>query len=138
VSQNQPLQKKTPLWQPLPAPQTVELAMPEGSGFRCIVTPLQVAAEANDFGTKLKAWLLTRYLRCSSDGWRHWTEYGYRVKVLPDGSRTEEGEAGALLRELSADQTVLHSFVHLRSDKERREATTGPPQILPGVAVDED
>ena len=130
VSQNQPLQKPTPRWQPLPARQTVELGMPPGSSFRCIVTPLQIAAEANDFGTKLKAWLLTRHLRCTSDGWQRWTEYGYRIRVLPDGSREEPAELGALLRELSADQkTVLHSYVLLRSDKEKREATTGPPKI---------
>jgi hypothetical protein len=137
VNQQQPIQIKTPHWQPLPAKETVELSMPDGSGFRCIVPPLVVTADANDFGTKLKAWLLTRSFICSGDGFRTWTEYEHRVRVLPDGSREEPvADTGALLRERGTDQVVRHTFVLLRTTPERREATTGPPKILPGVAVD--
>jgi hypothetical protein len=138
VNQNQPPQIKTPRWQSLPPTETVELAMPAGSGFRCVITPLQVAADANEFGTKLKAWLLTRHLLCSGDDFRHWTEYVHPVRVLPDGARETPPESGALLRERDGDDAVRHTYVLLRSDTQTGEPTTGPPRILPGVVVDDD
>ena len=155
VNQNQPIQLATPRWLPLPAQDNVEPAMPPGSRFRCLVTPLQIATDANDFGTKLKAWVLTRTLRCSVDGWHSWTEYPHTVRVAPDGTRTVVAAAEALLRQrdneapprsagavppgdASGAQSVRETYVLVRADKEHREATTGPPRILPGVPVDED
>jgi hypothetical protein len=136
ASQNEPLQKKTPHWQPLPAERTLELAMPEGSAHRCVVGPLQVTVEADDFGAVLEAWVLARTLSCSSDGFAHWTEHRHVVRVAPDGRREVTVEGGALLRERDAADNVRQSFVMLRADEERRVATTGPPRILPGVEVD--
>jgi len=138
VSQNQPHQIETPRWQPLPPQDTVGLKMPPGIGFRCVVTPLQVKAEANDFGTKLKAWVMTRSLLCSSDGFRRWTEHVHSVRLAGDGTRETSAVAGALLREREAGPVVRHSYVVMRADEENRQATTGPPRILPGVAVDDD
>jgi hypothetical protein len=138
ASQDRPLQTKTPRWQALPPEQTVELAMPEGSAFRCLVTPLQITPAANDFNTELRAFVLARTLLCSADGFRSWTEHPYDLRIRPDGTREEPPEGGALLRERGDGETVRHSFVLLRSDPEPRAATTGPPQVLPGVAVDDD
>jgi hypothetical protein len=138
VSQTDPIQIKTPLWQPLAPQDSVDLAMPPGSRFRCNVTPLSITADANDFGTKLKGWTLARTLTCSDDGWRSWTEYLHSTKVQPDGSREIGWVPQALLRERDPNGTIRHTFVVLRSDKEQREATTGPPKILPNVRVDED
>ncbi len=138
VNQHQPHQIETPRWQPLPPRDTVELKMPPGSGFRCVVTPLQVKADANDFGTKLKAWVMTRNLLCSGDGFRRWTEHGHAVRLAPDGTRETIAPAAALLRERDAGPVVRHSYVVVRADEENRQATTGPPRILPGVAVDDD
>jgi hypothetical protein len=138
VTQNQPLQATTPLWQRLPPADTVELAMPEQSGFRCVVTPLQVTAEANDFGTKLKAWLLARSVLCSSDGFRGWTEHVHTVALAADGSAPEASQSGLLLRERDVAAGVRQTNLLLRTDEEVRAATTGPPRILPGVKVDED
>jgi hypothetical protein len=143
VNQNQPIQLATPRWQPLPAQDNVEPTMPAGSRFRCLVTPLEIATDANDFGTKLKAWVLTRTLRCSVDGWHSWTEYPHKVRVAPDGTRTVVAAAEALLRQRdgapgASAQPVRETYVLVRDDKEHREATTGPARILPGVAVDED
>jgi hypothetical protein len=138
VNQNQPIQIKTPVWQLLPPQETVELAMPAASKFVCVVTPLSFAADQNDFGTKLKAWVLTRVLVCSDDGWHTWTEYAHGVRVLPDGTREMLPVPQALLRERESDSSVRQTYVLLRSDKEQRDATTGPPKILPNVKVDED
>jgi hypothetical protein len=138
VNRTQPLQAKTPLWQRLIASQTVELEMPPDSKFRCLVPPLQVDSEINAFGTKLKAWLLTRPVRCSSDGWQSWTESTHRVRKLPDASRELAEDTGLLLREWDASGAVRETFVLLRSDKAKREATTGPPQILRDALADED
>jgi hypothetical protein len=138
VSQHRPQQTKTPRWQPLAPTDTVELAMPPGSRFRCVVTPLQVTAEANDFGTKLKAWVLARSLLCSGDDFRSWTEHGHGVRLPADGERAITSEATALLRERDAGSDPRHTFVLVRADEESRAAATGPPRVLPGVAVDED
>jgi hypothetical protein len=138
VTQNQPLQVQTPLWQPLAAEQTVELTMPAGSRFRCVVTPLQVKAGANPFGTKLKYWSLARSLLCSPDGFRSWTEYPYSGHLMADGSRDLPAKSIAWLREWDADQHERQTFVIMRSDKENREATTGPPRIVTNVPLEED
>jgi hypothetical protein len=138
VNQNQPIQIKTPVWQLLPPKETVELAMPAVSKFACAVGPLSVVSDANDFNTKLKGWVLTRPLYCSDDGWHSWTEYGHGVKIGADGTRQMLDVPQALLREREADSSVRETYVLLRSDKERREATTGPPRVVPGMEVDED
>ena len=138
VTQNQPLQIKTPKWQSLAPRETVEVAMPEISKFRCVVTPLAIVADTNDFNTKLKAWVLTRRLLCSDDGWHSWTEYSHTTRILPDGTTEMQSVPQALLREREADESIRETFVLLRSDKEQLEAYTGPPRILPGVKVDED
>ena len=138
VNQNQPLQKKTPLWQPLAAERSVELTMPERSAYRCLVTPLASTAHADDFGVKLEAWVLTRSLLCSSDGFRSWTEHGHVLRVRPDGSRDETLQASALLRERDADGRVRETYVVVRSTPEPRAATKGPPRVLPGVALVDD
>jgi hypothetical protein len=131
VTQDQPLQRKTPLWQQLPAAETVELQMPEGSSYRCIVPPLDVTNEANMFETKLKLWRLSRSFLCSNDDFHSWNETILRVNIAADGSREYSQGAGLLLRErVSGDDTPHKMFVLMRPDKERREATVGPPQII--------
>jgi hypothetical protein len=137
VNQYRPHQRKTPHWQPLPAAQALELQMPPGSGYRCLVQPIEVAPDANDFGTKLRAWLLTRRFVCSSDGFGSWTEYGLSVRLGTDGARDVRFQSDALLRERVGGVT-RETKVVLRPDKQRREATLGPPQVMAGVEVDED
>jgi hypothetical protein len=138
VTQKEPLQAKTPLWQELPADRTVELQMAPGSRWRCSSSPLVVQPQADDFNIKLSGWELTRTLRCSSDGWHTWSEYTHAARVLPDGKH-EMGPAGsALLRERAADKSVIETVLVLRSDKHIVAATTGHPRILAGVHVDDD
>lgn len=138
VNQNDPIQIKTPIWQLLPPKETVALKMPDVSKYACVVTPLKVEFDQNDFQTKLKAWVLTRSLLCSDDGWHTWTEYQHGMRILPDGAREMMAVPQALLRERDANNRIRHTYVLLRSDKEVREATTGPPRIVEGRKVDED
>jgi hypothetical protein len=138
VNQNAPLQAKTPHWQALPAGETVELQMPEASSFRCIAAPLQVSSHANVLGTELKAWLFERHVLCSSDGWRSWSEAVHRVRVPIGGERVVGEDAGLLLREQDATGRVRQTYVLLRSAAQSHDATTGPPQVLDGVAVEEE
>lgn len=138
VNQNEPIQIKTPVWQLLPPRETVALAMPAVSKFACVVTPLSMVSDANDFNTKLKGWVLSRTLLCSNDGWHSWTEYAHSAKIAAEGTREMFSVPQATLREREADSSVRQTYVLLRSDKERREATTGPPRIVPGMRVDED
>jgi hypothetical protein len=121
------------VWQPLPARENVEVTMPPGSPFRCIVTSLDVESEADDFKHKLERWTMRRDLLCSSDGWRSWIEHRYSEGVQPDGKREVSAPAPILLRHRSGTD-ILESYVVVRSDKERRQATTGPPRIVEGRA----
>jgi len=137
VSQTEPLQRKTPRWQSLPARETVEMAMPPGSRFRCVASPLVVKSEGDDFGKVLEAWHLKRSFHCSSDDFRTWTETLLQVRLDADGSRQLVGsDAGILLRQRDEDGTVRETFVLMRSDKEKIHATTGPPKII-GPAVND-
>jgi hypothetical protein len=135
VEQYEPHQVKTPIWQPLPASEATEIAMPPGSTFRCIALPLKLEPDANTFGTQLLGWLLSRNIVCSSDGWRSWTDYPHRVRLRPDGTRTVEYRSEGWLRERMADGTIRRAWLALRSEAPRRAATTGAPQILPGVEI---
>lgn len=131
VSQREPLQRKTPRWQSLPARETVELAMPPGAKFRCMVAPLSVTSEGDDFGKSLEAWHLKRSFHCSADGFMTWTETVLQVRLDADGSRKIIGpDAGILLRQREPDGSVRESFVLMRSDKEKIHATTGPPKFI--------
>ncbi len=136
VEQYAPHQRKTPVWQPLPACEAVELAMPPGSRFRCIANPLSIEPAANAFGTRLSAWLLARSVFCSSDGWRTWTEYPHRVRLLADGKSKLDYQSDALLRERGGDGAARQTLMVVRSEPERREATLGPPRVLPGAKLD--
>jgi hypothetical protein len=135
VEQYEPLQTKTPIWQPLPAAEATEIAMPPGGTFRCIAQPLKLEPDVNAFGTKLLGWVLSRNIVCSGDAWHSWTEYPHRVRLQPDGTRTVEYRSEGWLRERIADGGVQRSVLALRSEAPRREATTGPPQVLSGVEV---
>lgn len=138
VNQNAPIQAKTPHWQALPAGETVELQMPEGSAFRCIAAPLQISTQANVLGTELRAWLLERHVLCSSDGWRSWGETAHGVRLPVGGERVVGNDAGLLLREQDEEGRVKQTYVLLRSEAQSHDATTGPPQVLDGVAVEEE
>jgi len=132
VDQYEPHQKKTPLWQALSARETVEVQMPEGSAFRCVAPPLEIRAEANDFDTALEAWRLSRSVLCSSDGFRTWSSYAHRIAIMPDGARQPDYKSDAWLSERATDGTVQNTVLSLRAQTPRREATTGPPQIVSG------
>jgi hypothetical protein len=132
ANREQPIQKETPQWQPVPAQLSVELNMPRGSGHRCLVNPVAVAAVPNDWGTKLEGWDLTRKLLCSSDEWRTWTEYPQRLLLSVDGTRTVAFQSEATLRERTASGEVTLTMVLFRSDKEERFATTGAPRVIAG------
>lgn len=138
VNQTEPMQRKTPHWQSLPARETVELAMPAGSAFRCLVAPLSVRSHGDEYGKHLKAWLLKRAFICSSDDYRTWTETFLQIQVPADGPRKPGQEAGTLLRERAQDGTVHETFVLMRPDKEHTKATVGPPQIIADRAVDDE
>jgi hypothetical protein len=115
----------------------VELAMPPGSKFRCLVPPIKVSNQADDFGKRLEAWDFRRSFLCSSDGFRSWTETVLQVRVLADGTRKVGPEAGLLLRDRDGDGSVRETYVLMRSDKEKLHATQGPPQIVADRKLDD-
>jgi hypothetical protein len=136
VNQYEPIQRDTPTWQLLPARETVALKMPEGSRHRCIVSPLEVSAQADDFGAKLEHWLMVRTVTCSADGFSTWSSYPHRVAVSPDGTRRVLAHSDALLQErVAGGDGVREMYVVFRSDKEVRSASLGAPRILEGVEV---
>lgn len=131
VNQTEPMQRKNPWWQPLPASKTVVLEMAPGAKFRCMVAPLQVEAEPDEDQEELLAWQLKRNFLCSSDEYRTWTETQLRVRLAADGSRKVGPDAGVLLRQRADDGKVVETFVVMRSEKDTSGPTYGPPKILP-------
>lgn len=130
VDQYEPHQKTTPAWQPLAADQTVEVAMPAGSRHRCIAPPLHIEPQPDDMERQLEAWFLARDVLCSSDGFRTWNAYPYRIRWLGDGKRELDAKSDGWLRERTSDGSIINSVVSLRAEPPRREATLGPPQVL--------
>mgnify|MGYP003428973212 FL=1 len=130
VDQYEPHQKPTPQWQPLPAAETVEIAMPPGSSLRCIAPPLKIEAEPEESGRSLESWQLSREVLCTSDGFHTWNAYAYSMRLLPDGKRELSKGSDIWLRERASDGTILHTKLSVRAEALRREATVGPPQVL--------
>ena len=130
VNQNEPMQRKNPWWQPLPASKTVELEMAPGAKFRCMVAPLVVEAEPDEDQEELLAWQLKRNFLCSSDDYRTWAETQLRVRVSTQGKRKVGPDAGILLRQRGDDGKVIETFVVMRSDKDTSGPTYGPPKVL--------
>jgi hypothetical protein len=138
VNQNEPMQFKNPQWQPVPARETVELQMTPGWKYRCVVPPIEVKAQGNEWGTDLEAWLFKRSLLCSNDDFKSWSETVLNVRLSLKGKRKVGPDSGLLLRERGDDGTVKNMFVLMRSDKENTMPTYGPPQIIAGKKVDDD
>jgi hypothetical protein len=130
IDQYEPHQKRTPEWQPLAADRTVEIAMPPGSHYRCVAVPLHIEPKADDMERELEGWFLARDVLCSSDGFRTWTSQPHRIILTRDGKRELDYRSDGWLRERAADGTIIHTVVSLRAEQPRREATTGPPQVL--------
>ena len=138
VNQNEPMQLKNPFWQPVPARETVELQMTAGWKYRCMVAPLEVKAQPNEWGTELSAWLFKRTLMCSNDDFKSWSESVLNVRQSVKGKRKSGPDAGLLLRERGDDGQIKQMFVMMRSDKENTLPTYGPPQVLAGRKVADD
>lgn len=138
VNQTEPMQRKNPWWQPVKARETVELEMPPGSKFRCMVPPLNVAPEPDEYASDLEAWQFKRSFLCSNDDFRTWSETQLRVRLSAKGTRKVGPEAGILLRERADDGKVHEMFVMMRSDKEKTTAEVGPPRIIATKKVDDD
>lgn len=133
-----PLQRKTPRWQLAKANEAIEVEMPASSRHRCVLQPLRMKPDTNDYGTELKGWQLHRTLLCSGDGWQTWSAQAGILYIDAAGERKEMMRARVFLHELQDNGDVHDYVVMVRTDKERRAATHGPPQILTGVAVDDD
>lgn len=138
VNQTEPMQRKNPWWQPLPADKTVELEMAPGAKFRCMVPPLNVEPEPDEDQAELEAWLLKRSFLCSSDEFRTWTETQLRVRISAKGNRKVGPEAGLLLRQRGDDGKTIETFVIMRSDKDKSGPTYGPPRIVPSPKAEEE
>lgn len=138
VNQTEPMQRKNPWWEPLPASKTVELEMAPGAKWRCMVAPLVVEPLTDEDEEELLAWQLKRNFLCSSDDYRTWNETQLRVRVSLKGKRKVGPEAGIMLRQRADDGKVIETFVLMRSDKDTTGPTYGPPRILPTQKTDDD
>ena len=112
--------------------ENVAVQMRPDSRFRCLVTPLSVEAETDDFGSRLEAWVLGRQLRCSSDGWQTWTAYSHLVRVQSDGAR--ETQAVRALLQLRVGERL--AFMDQRSLVRRLvRLCIGPPSPAAAAAA---
>jgi hypothetical protein len=84
--QEWPRPKKTPHWRVVKREEAPELEMPERSRFRCIVNPVVYRVVEDEVPLKPQGWTLLRTVRCSSDGWRTYSQAAYSEFVGQDGT----------------------------------------------------
>jgi hypothetical protein len=84
--QDSPRPKKNPRFAPIPIEASGELEMPKGSRWRCLYNPVSFRPETDEHMKEVESWELLRATRCSSDGWRTYTQSLYSIKYGPDGA----------------------------------------------------
>jgi len=95
--QEVPRPKKNPRWRTIAVHEAVELEMPKGSRFRCLVNPAEVHVQEGEMPTKPAGWRVIRAVRCSSDGWRTSSQAAMSVSYGLDGAQGERSERQAEL-----------------------------------------
>jgi hypothetical protein len=87
VIQEQPRQKKNPQWKTVAVSQSGELEMPERSSYRCIYNPVVFRPWQDEYLRGVERWDVIRGVRCSSDGFRTYSEALHVKVVSGDGSQ---------------------------------------------------
>lgn len=81
VVQTVPRQNKNPRWKKLQIDEAVDLEMPPGTRFRCLVNPVRFRPWENEIASHVIKWDLIREIRCSNDGWNTYTELVHGVSM---------------------------------------------------------
>lgn len=84
--QDSPRPKKNPRFTPINTGASGELEMPKGSHWRCLYNPVSFRPESDELMRGVETWELLRNTRCSSDGWRTYSQSLYSIKYGPDGA----------------------------------------------------
>jgi hypothetical protein len=129
VMQEIPRQKKNPRWRTLKIDEAVDLEMPPGTRYRCLVNPVRFRPWEDEISSKVIKWDLIRSVRCSSDGWRTYSELVHGVSM---------GGGGETPSPISRQgELYLHDWV----DGKRSQITVlvqwmGPVPKAPRIAGD--
>jgi hypothetical protein len=83
--QDSPRPKKNPRFTSIAVDSGGELEMPAGSRWRCLYNPVSYRPTADEMMHGVQVWELLRTTRCSSDGWRTYSQGLYSIKYGAEG-----------------------------------------------------
>jgi hypothetical protein len=95
VNQEEPRQKKAPEWRSFGAKDGAVLDLAADGKWRCIVNPVRVRGRANE-QAKTAEWVVSRTVRCSSDGWSSHVEAFVEADFDADGKEVDVTPSAAL------------------------------------------
>jgi len=88
VNQERPRQKKAPEWRAFGAKDGAALDLAADGRWRCVVNPVRVLGKANE-RAQIADWIVSRTVRCSSDGWKTFVGTFVQVGFDSDGKETQ-------------------------------------------------
>jgi hypothetical protein len=102
MKQEKPRPKKNPVFRVVKAEEGVEIEMPAGSRFRCVVNPVDYKVMLEEIPLEPEGWTLMRTVRCSSDGWQTWSQAVIAQYIKQDGTKGDQSarQAELFLREV--------------------------------------
>jgi hypothetical protein len=97
VLQEKPIPIKNPRWKTIPISESGELQMAERSSFRCVYTAVEFRPWADEYMKSVAKWDLLRAVRCSSDGFRTYSQAWHQKTLGGDGVEVPGGPEQAEL-----------------------------------------
>jgi predicted small lipoprotein YifL len=95
INQEEPRQKKAPVWQHYDAKASTLLDLAADGTWRCALGAVHVVGHTSEHGA-MATWTASRKIRCSTDGFRTYVESLVRAEYAPDGALTGLDPPGAL------------------------------------------
>jgi hypothetical protein len=127
VNQEQPRQKKNPVWIDVPGNETRVLDMAEDGRWRCVVNPVRLRGQADEDGS-VEAWALSRTARCSSDGWKTHVESLVRTTLDATGKLLQADPIAPIFLNDVVDGQPRRTIVLLEALGSPRSRTGPPPR----------
>jgi len=95
INQEEPRQKKAPVWQHYDAKGSPVLDLAADGAWRCSLGAVHVVGQTMEHGA-LRSWTASRKIRCSTDGFRTQVESMVRAEYGPDCTMTGLDAPGAM------------------------------------------
>jgi len=116
INQEHPAQKKNPAWHAYGPRDRALLDLAPDGNWRCLINPAHVLGKVNERG-KISTWIVSRNVRCSSDGWRTNAEGRVEAAFDPDGTERVTLPSAAVYLNDSVNGTPRSTVLVLEGQK---------------------